>query len=376
MRVAVVAPEIEPLDDVEGGAVSRVIHETLSAVDEPGVEAVVFSASSGRSSTALRGPYEHRTYTFYRPPPALAYRVPGHYASRVARDVLRDRSFDVVEVHNRPAVATALRAAGYTGRIVLRLHNQLSPPWTQSLPLRSLAEAVDLFVPVSAYLLQALRQLLPLDADVRGAVLPGGVDCRSFHPGQVREPGPVTACFVGRLTPEKGPLHLLRLIAARGDELPDMRLVMAGSAWFGRRRPTPYEQEVRSLATTLSTRHGLEVDVVGQLGHGALAPLLRRADFFVYPGQWPEPLGLVNLEAMASGLPVVGYAQGGVPEAVGDGGVLVAPDDDAGLIDAVRTVATDPVARRALSLRARRRALSHFDWPVLAHRWAAMVVSA
>ena len=85
-------------------------------------------------------------------------------------------------------------------------------------------------------------------------------------------------------------------------------------------------------------------------------------DVFVHAGA-PEPFGLVNIEAMASALPVVAFAHGALPEIVADGrtGLLVPPGDERALAEAVLRLLRNPEERRAMGESARARAVSAFS---------------
>ena len=77
---------------------------------------------------------------------------------------------------------------------------------------------------------------------------------------------------------------------------------------------------------------------------------------------WSEPFGKMNLEAMASGLAVVSSPRGGIPEVVGDAGILCEPEDVSGLADRIIEVLTDDCLRITLGQRARERAETLFTW--------------
>jgi starch synthase len=101
--------------------------------------------------------------------------------------------------------------------------------------------------------------------------------------------------------------------------------------------------------------------------------LLTHAAVFACPSLY-EPLGIVNLEAMACSTAVVGSRVGGIPEVVADGvtGLLVSPDDPAALAMALNTVLTQPSLATSMGQAGRDRAVSEFGWRAVAEQTAAL----
>jgi starch synthase len=101
--------------------------------------------------------------------------------------------------------------------------------------------------------------------------------------------------------------------------------------------------------------------------------LLSHATVFACPSLY-EPLGIVNLEAMACGTAVVASAVGGIPEVVSDGetGLLVRPDDPGALAGALSALIADPARASALGRAGRERAVAEFGWPTVAEQTAAL----
>jgi starch synthase len=97
--------------------------------------------------------------------------------------------------------------------------------------------------------------------------------------------------------------------------------------------------------------------------------ILSHATVFVCPSLY-EPLGIVNLEAMACGAPVVGSRVGGIPEVVADGrtGLLIEPDDPAALAGAINALIADPARAAAMGQRGRQRAATEFSWATVAEQ--------
>jgi starch synthase len=188
------------------------------------------------------------------------------------------------------------------------------------------------------------------------------------------DPDRPSIVFVGRITRQKGLPYLLR--AARS--LPaDVQLVLCAGA-----PDTPeIMAEVSGLVAELAETRAGVVWIDRHLPRNELTALLTSATCFVCPSVY-EPLGIVNLEAMACGAAVVGTATGGIPEVVDDGvtGVLVPIDqaDDgtgtpldperfvADLADALTRVVSDPERAREMGTAGRLRAEQHFAWDAIA----------
>ncbi|MFC5643854.1 glycogen synthase [Kitasatospora cinereorecta] len=233
----------------------------------------------------------------------------------------------------------------------------------------------DRVIAVSAAMRADLLRCYPeLDPD-RVVVIHNGIDTAEFGPVAVRDEltrlglgsDRRTVVCVARLTRQKGLSHLLR---AAPHLLPGTRLVLCASA--------PDTPEIAAeFAALVAEARALGADVVHvpePLSRPALRQLLSHADVFACPSVY-EPMGIVNLEAMACATPVVASAVGGIPEVVADGetGLLVPlhPDDQVfaeGLALRINELLADPVRARAMGRAGRRRAVEHFSWAAIAAR--------
>jgi alpha-maltose-1-phosphate synthase len=172
--------------------------------------------------------------------------------------------------------------------------------------------------------------------------------------------------FVGRITRQKGVPVLLR--AASG-LVPRAQLVLcAGQA------DTPeLEAEVTGLVDGLrATRSGV-VWIPEMLPKREVIQLLTHATVFAIPSIY-EPLGIVNLEAMACGTAVVGSRVGGIPEVVADGetGLLVPPGEPEPLAEALNALIRDPDRAAVMGQAGRKRAVTEFGWAAIAAQTAAL----
>lgn len=191
----------------------------------------------------------------------------------------------------------------------------------------------------------------------RISVVPCGVDPDRFRPeGPTdRRRYPYRIVSVGRLVPRKGFQDLITALRS----LPDAELVIAGGPV-----DVDTDPEARRLAAhaeRIGVRHRLAL--AGQVSRDAMPALLRSADV-VACVPWYEPFGIVPLEAMACGVPVVASAVGGLTDTVVDGvtGVLVPPRDPAALSRALHSLLVDRARREACGIAGLDRVGVRYTW--------------
>lgn len=252
-------------------------------------------------------------------------------------------------------------------------------------------EAASGIIAVSNGMREDILRCYPAVDPERVKVVHNGIDLEAWkHPqGQEADaqaaatlkrlgvdPDRPTIVFVGRITRQKGLPHLLRAC----EQLPaDVQVILCAGA-----PDTPeIKAEVEGLVARLRDKRTGVVWIEEMLPRPELIAVLAASDVFVCPSVY-EPLGIVNLEAMAVGLPVVGSATGGIPDVIVDGetGLLVpieqvqdgtgTPIDparfEADLAERLTTLVTDTEAARTMGQAARRRVEEHFAWQAIAQR--------
>jgi glycosyltransferase involved in cell wall biosynthesis len=272
-------------------------------------------------------------------------------------------SADLIHTHHMRSAPSRIAAVVARARgvpAVVTDHGLAGGTWGGLLP-----RLFDRFLTVSEYSareLQAPRR--------RTRVIYGGVDCDRYRPDPA-----VHRCgvlFVGRITPHKGIDRLIRALP------PGTPLTVAGSGGHDRSPPeSDYPAFLRRLA------RGKDVRFAGPVPDADLPALLRSAAVVALPSVHhtcygatvpvAELLGLVALEAMASGTPVVCSRTGGLSEIVVDGetGWLVEPGDVAALRDRLEHVLRDPGTAAEVGRAAREHALEQFTWRACAERCLA-----
>ena len=199
----------------------------------------------------------------------------------------------------------------------------------------------------------------------RVSVVPSGVDTDSFTPeGPAAPRGERPRLLViGRLVARKGLGDVLTALA----DVPDAELVVVGGPGADELAADPSAAAVIEQAAQLGV--GDRVRLVGRADRGEVGAWIRSADVVVC-APWYEPFGIVPLEAMACGVPVVGTAVGGLTDTVIDGrtGVLVPPRCPDQLAAALRRLLADPAQRARMGAAGRARTVAAYDWREIARK--------
>lgn len=332
MRVGLVCPYSL---DVPGGVQNHVLglahalrqrgHEVsvLAPGDAPGV------VSLGR---ALPLPYKGATGRVSFGPVT---------ATRVGR-WLDEGKFDIVHVHEPltpSASLLAVRAAEVP--VVATFHIAQERPRAlvaSANLLRPLLGRIDAHVAVSETAARTVRRYLPVQLEV----IPNGLDTRSYDGDRVRDGR--TVLFLGRIDERrKGLQPLLEAWPTIGEHRPTARLLVAGP---GRAPAVPRN-----------------VEVLGELTEPAKRQALRDADLVVAPNTHGESFGLVLVEAMAAGTPVLAHGLRAFRDVLGDGRFGALYTDD--LAAKAAALLADPVGRDRLATAARTE-VARYDWDVVA----------
>ena len=249
---------------------------------------------------------------------------------------------------------------------------------------RTALEAADAVIAVSEGMKRDVMTAYPAVDPARIRVVHNGIDTEQYKPDRQTDvvtrlgidPEIPSVTFVGRITRQKGLPYLLR---AAKSLPPEVQLVLLAGA-----PDTPeIAAEVETLIDELRATRERVVWVAAMLPKPDVIQVLTHSTVFVCPSIY-EPMGIVNLEAMACETAVVATATGGIPEVVADGetGLLVpieqvadgtgTPLDQArfvaDLAAAINELIADPAKAAAMGAAGRRRAVAHFSWTAIAEQ--------
>jgi starch synthase len=376
MRVAVLTREYPP--EVYGGAGVHV--EFLVAELRRLIDVDVHCFGAARSEP---GVYAHQT------PAGLESANPALQTLGVDVEIVAALGqVDLLHSHTWYANLAGVLASQLKGVPHVLSAHSLEPhrPWkaeqlgggyrVSSWAERQAYENADAVVAVSYGMRADVLDAYPFVDPAKVHVIHNGIDTSLYKPVAATDaldrygvdPDRPSAIFVGRITRQKGLGHLLA--AARRID-PEIQLVLCAGA------PDTAALAAETAATVdeLSRTRGGVIWIQEMLPREQVGQLLTHATVFVCPSVY-EPLGIVNLEAMACGTAVVGSAVGGIPEVVADGltGVLVprlAVTDEEfedGLAHSINELCADPIRAATMGTAGRERAETEFGWDTIAHR--------
>lgn len=340
MRVALVSTPFVPVPPPAYGGTELIVAELAEGLREAGHEVVIYGVGGGVGGVTVRGCFRQPAW------PPDPYHELEHAAWSIADLIASSRDeerapVEVIHVH----CPTALPLARFVGvPMVYTIHHGRTEALTSYYAMQHGAR----FVAVS----ERQRELLPELAE-RIDVVHHGLDARRYPLGT----GGGEALFLGRMAPEKAPHVAIEVARAAG-----VPLVLAG-------RPHPgdegyFEAEVRRRVDQAS-----DVKWIGEVDSERKLPLLRRARALLFPIDWEEPFGLVMVEAMLCGTPVLALARGSVPELIDEGVTGYVCRDAAQMVERLRAVSGPGGADGFDRARCRRRAIERFGRQRMVRRY-------
>lgn len=303
---------------------------------------------------------------------ANAYLTVGWKLGRLLQRIEEEERFDIVHVQSAldpglpliaskamrtPKVATYHSARKFNGAFAEYIPVVFRPVWLDAI------SKIQHHIAVSPAAVDFIHHYFP---QINLTIIPNGVDLEHFSPTVKPWPrfrdGKLIILFVGRMDPRKGAKYLFAALPELERLIPDYRVVVVGTGWM-----SSYYDAL--IPITLRQR----VEFCGYASPAELPRYYRSADVYVSPAVGNESFGIVLLEAMASGVPLVATDIDGYRQVVTSGkeGLLVPPRDPKALATAIAELAGDPEWRRQMG-ESGRTTVERYAWPKVVDRIEAV----
>ena len=375
--VVLVGTELFPIPPIRGGA-SELFVEKAAAHLKSWRPVIISRADSELPTHEVRGSVEYfrlplegwRKWLYAR------YRNYLPLYDRQVAKIINTIRPDLIHVHNRPLLALSLKNRFQVNiPIILHMHNLYNSLGKRERPATNIPIPVEGFIAISHFVLNRERDRLAQGSASQHVVY-YGVDTAAFssrwdHEDEVRQlretygiTNEPTVLFAGKLRESKGVHILVAAMERVWQAVPETVLVLVGGTEFGKGRTTRVTPFLRELQAKLANPLG-KVVYTGFIPPSQMPRAYLLGDIFVGPSQIEEGLGMVFLEASASGLPIISTRRGGIPEVVRDGetGQLLQRQDDSGELAAkIIHLLHNPDLGQRLGKQGRQWVQENFSW--------------
>lgn len=361
--IGVILPEVERWSNHYGGALGRFMFEVLDHAPHSNYTFEVYCKSC-RTEHAYPHPVNEPklgNFTLWLDRTLTKIRTGFAGWAYVVSFYPKIKQHDLIHVFNRPFYALILRRLGYKGKIIIHLQNDFhksSPEYA-----KAFIKSADLVISCSQKISDRLFEKDP-ENNSKSHVIYNGANAEQFAYKPI-ENRKKQLLYVGRIDEIKGIHNLIDAFAEIQKTHPEWKLVLAGSAGFGEKsKLTAYERKIQEKISKLKADGG-KVEHIGYVDHEKLPALFQESQLFCLPSVVHEAFGMVIVEAAFCGTPVVCSNLGGIPEAVGEYGVLCDPNAKA-LEEGIRKYLDNPELMKEFGNKGAQRTRKLFSWSRIA----------
>jgi phosphatidylinositol alpha-mannosyltransferase len=284
---------------------------------------------------------------------------------RRIKQILKQEKFDVVHVHEPTVPMLSLVVLRHSHALNVGTFHAYRESNAIYEYMRPLVQRVFNRLDGRIFVSEAVREYITRYFPGDYTIIPNGIDCARFASPEIQpieqfNDGRPNLLFVGRMEKRKGFRHLMRAFPHIKKAIPDARLIVCGA--FSDKEKAPFIRYTR-------TGKLRSVHFVGYVSPEELPRYYRTATIFCAPSTGFESFGIILLEAMAAGVPIVASDITGYRSVVENGGegLLVPPEDEQALARAIIDLLRDP-KRRAEMRDCGKKTAAQYDWSIVARR--------
>ncbi|MCR4337152.1 MAG: glycosyltransferase family 4 protein [Candidatus Omnitrophica bacterium] len=389
MKIAFLSSEKLPVPPVQGGAVENWIYQVAKTLAQQrhyvlslSIKAPEFSAKDYPDGVDYRfykkgllGKILLCTYKLpFKKEGSRFYFIP--YSFWAAWQARRAK-VQIIHILSRPQFAFMIKLLNPQAKIILHLQNRSVVEPGGKLFKKKLFDRMDRIICCSHSLKEEILSLYPYLQN-KTVVIYNGIDTNTFQISKI-PPEKVekiraqynisredkVLLFTGRLVEYKGVHILISAFRNLLEAFPNLKLLILGGVTYSQNQETPYIQELKKLSRSFEDR----IIFTGYVAHEEIPNFIATCDIFVVPSLWAEPFGVVNIEAMAMGKPVVAFARGGIKEIITHrhDGILLEDATNKALAKALTELLDNPQLCQQLGQNARLTTENRFAWNHVVH---------
>lgn len=375
MNIAIISPGPFSVPPVKGSSVEHDIDEVTKMFDSSHKVTIYTRQCPAYPASTVEGNREFIRFPYQGPKP---------YLRKIINHIKKNKP-DVILVENRPIYVLSLKRHFPKLPVLVNMHSHVygSEPMISKEKMKRVVRLASGFITNSEFLRQHFMETSKIPADKIYAVHLG-VDVTPYQAAKssmkaIRQeiglkPDDRVLFYAGRLMRGKGVHVLLKAFREVSERDPKAKLVIVGGTGYGSNRLNPYTRELKKLAEPL----GDKVKFVNFVPSAQMPLYYQIGDVVATPSVWKEAFCRVNLEAMASGKPVISTPSGGICEVVTHqkSGFIIPPNDWETDLPAVWELLWKSAGiRNAMSKQAMLRA-KHFSWNATAQGYMSLFEKA